>query len=68
MAKHSKAHPGFKGAVKSVERKEGVSAESANKIIGAGKAHASAAARKANPRLNKMGGGRRVRDSDGDGE
>ncbi len=54
----SKAHPGFKGAVNSVERKEGVSKKSAEKIIGAGKARASAEARKANPRLNKMGGGR----------
>lgn len=52
----SKKHPGFKGAMKSVERKEGVSKESAAKIIGAGKAHASAAARKANPRLNRKGG------------
>lgn len=68
MVGYSKGHPGFKGAARSVERKEGVSAESANKIIGAGKARASAEARKKNPRLNKMGGGRRVRDRDGDGE
>ena len=52
----SKKHPGFKGAAASVERKEGVSKESADKIIGAGKARASAEARKANPRLNKKGG------------
>ena len=52
----SKVHPGFKGAVKSVEQKQGVSEESAQKIIGAGKANASAAARKANPRLNRTGG------------
>lgn len=56
MAKHSKAHPGFKGAAADVARKEGVSKESADKIIGYGKAHASAAAKKANPRLNKKGG------------
>ncbi len=31
--------------------------KNAEKIIGAGKANASAAARKANPRLNKTGGG-----------
>lgn len=55
MAGHSKAHPGFKGAMKDVERKEGVSKESAAKIIGAGKARASEAARKKNPRLNKTG-------------
>jgi len=51
-----KAHPGFQGAMKQVEAKEGVSKSSAAKIIGAGKANASAAARKANPNLNKTGG------------
>lgn len=51
-----KKHVGFKGAVTSVVRKEHVSPESARKIIGAGKANASAAARAANPRLNKKGG------------
>lgn len=54
--KKKKAHPGFAGAVSSVERKEGVSKQSAEKIIGYGKAHASEKARKANPRLNKKGG------------
>lgn len=58
MGKHSKAHPGFKGAVRDVERKEGVSKESAQKIIGAGKARASEEARERNPRLNKTGGKR----------
>ena len=52
----SKKHVGFAGAVKSVEKKEGMSKESAEKVIGYGKAHASAAAKKANPRLNKKGG------------
>lgn len=47
---------GFKAAAASVEKKEGVSKKSADKIIGAGKAHASEAARKANPNLNKKGG------------
>lgn len=57
MAKgKSKAHPGFSGAMKQVERKEGVSAKSAAKIIGYNKAHASKAAKKANPRLMKTGG------------
>jgi hypothetical protein len=51
-----KKHPGFAGAAKQVERKEGVSKESAEKIIGAGKARASAEAREKNPRLNKTGG------------
>lgn len=52
----SKKHPGFAGAMKSVEAKQKVSPESAAKIIGAGKANASAAAREKNPRLNKTGG------------
>jgi hypothetical protein len=50
-----KAHPGFHGAAESVARKEGVSMAAANRIIGYGKAHASAAARKKNPRLNRTG-------------
>lgn len=50
-------HVGFKGAQRSVE-KEGYSAATAAKIIGAGKAKASAAARRANPRLNRTGGRR----------
>lgn len=52
----SKKHPGFAGAARQVERKEGVSKQSADKIIGAGKARASAAAREKNPNLNKKGG------------
>lgn len=56
MAKHSKAHPGFRGAAKQVAKKENVSMKSANKIIGYAKAHASPAAKKANPRLKKTGG------------
>lgn len=55
MAKSGKKHIGFKGAMKSVEKKEGYSPATAAKIIGAGKAHASPAAKKANPRLNKTG-------------
>lgn len=59
MAKgKSKAHPGFSGAMKQVEKKSGVSATSATKIIGYNKAHASSAAKKANPRLNKTGRGK----------
>lgn len=48
-------HVGFKGAMKSVERKEGVSKKEAAKIIGYGKAHASAKAKRANPRLKRKG-------------
>jgi hypothetical protein len=52
----SKAHPGFAGAASQVQRKEHVSKAAANRIIGYGKAHASAGARRANPRLNKTAG------------
>ena len=55
MAKAIK-HVGFKGAVKSVMAKQGVSKESANKIIGYDKAHANAAAKAKNPSLKKTGG------------
>jgi hypothetical protein len=48
-------HPGFKGAVKQVQ-KQGKSKKEAQKIIGAGKAKASPAAKKRNPRLKKTGG------------
>lgn len=54
-----KAHPGFKGAARQVARKEGVSMKSANKIIGKGKATASKAARKKNPRLNRTSSGKK---------
>lgn len=54
MAK-SKAHPGFKGAVRSVEAREGLSKGAAQRIIGYNKAHASPAAKKANPRLTRTG-------------
>jgi len=50
-----KKHPGFAGAVRSVER-EGHSKASAERIIGYGKAHASAGAKRKNPRLLKKGG------------
>ena len=50
-------HVGFKGAERSVER-EGYSKAAAGRIIGYGKAHASAAAKAKNPRLGKTGGKR----------
>lgn len=48
------AHPGFQGAAAQVAAKQGIPMANAQRIIGAGKAHASAAARKKNPRLNKV--------------
>lgn len=54
----SKAHPGFKAVQAKVEKKEGVSKAAAGRIVGYAKAHASAAAKKANPRLKRTGRGR----------
>lgn len=52
----AKKHMGFKAAASSVSRREGVSKKVANKIIAAGARHASAAAKKANPRLKRVKG------------
>lgn len=51
-----KSHPGFKSVQKSIASKEGVSKESAGAILGAATRHTSAAARKANPHLNRVKG------------
>jgi hypothetical protein len=52
----SKAHPGFKKAAASIAKKEGVSKERAGAILAAGARKASAGAKKANPRLNRVKG------------
>ena len=52
-------HPGFKKVVQQVARREGLPIERAERIIGAGKARASAAARAANPRLDRTAGYRK---------
>ena len=54
--RHDKMHPGFKAAAASIERREGVSKERAGAILAAGARHASAAAKHANPRLNRVKG------------
>jgi len=56
MAKHNKAHPGFKAVAKSVAKKENVSPGRAAAIVAAGARNASKAAHRANPRLNKVKG------------
>lgn len=50
-------HVGFTGAVANAER-HGYSEESAERAIGYAKAHASAAAKRRNPRLLRKGGRR----------
>lgn len=52
----SKNHPGFGAVQAKIARKEGVSKKAAGAILGAATRRASPAARKANPRLNRVRG------------
>lgn len=54
----STKHIGFKGAAKSISRREGYSMKRADAILASRPRGASAAARKANPRLNRVRGKR----------
>jgi len=56
MAKHSKAHPGFKSVQESIAKKGGYTKEQAGAILASASRGASKAAKKANPRLNKVKG------------
>ena len=49
-------HIGFKGAEKSIEKKEGISKKGAGAILAAGARNASKGAKAKNPRLNRVGG------------
>lgn len=51
-------HPGFKKEASSIEGKEGVSKESADAILASSTRKAGKSARKSNPRLNKVKGGK----------
>lgn len=53
---HAPTHPGFAAVQKSIMRKEGVSAKSAGAILANASRGASPAAKKANPRLNRVKG------------
>jgi hypothetical protein len=53
MAKTTK-HPGFKKVQAKIAAKEGVSKESAGAILASATRNASKAAKKANPKLNKV--------------
>ena len=55
MARRGRSHPGF-AAVQSKIEGEGYSKESAGAILASKTRHASAAAKKANPRLKKVKG------------
>lgn len=54
--KHSKQHPGFKSVQSKIAAKEGVSKKAAGAILASKTRKASAAAKKANPRLNRVKG------------
>lgn len=47
-------HPGFKAVQSSIARKSGVSMKSAGAILASASRHASPAAKRKNPRLNKV--------------
>lgn len=49
-------HPGFKKAQASIAKKQGISKDRAGAILAAGARKASAAAKKANPRLKRVKG------------
>lgn len=50
----NKKHPGFDKASSSIARKEGISQQAADRILASSTRKASPAAKKANPRLNKV--------------
>lgn len=54
--KHSAKHPGFKLVSLTIAHGKHIPLMNAQRILGAAKAHASAAARRRNPRLNRTGG------------
>ena len=49
-------HPGFKAVQSSIAKREGVSGKAAGAILASATRKASASAKKANPRLNKVKG------------
>jgi hypothetical protein len=51
-----KVHPGFKAVAANIARKEGVSKASAGAILASAARKASPAAKKSNPRLNRVKG------------
>lgn len=56
MVAKKKAHPGFKAVQAEIAAREGVSSKRAGAILAASSRNASAAAKKKNPRLNKVRG------------
>lgn len=56
MSKHSKAHPGFQAVARKIAQKQGVSPDRAKAMLAAKTRHASAAAKRRNPRLKRVKG------------
>jgi len=54
--KHDGAHPGFKAVQSQIASREGISQDRAGAILAASSRRASPAAKKANPKLNKVRG------------
>ena len=52
----STAHPGFKNVQASIAKRQGISSERAGAILGEATRRASAAAKRANPRLKRVKG------------
>lgn len=52
----TKKHPGFKAVAAKISRKEGVSKKAAGAILASASRNSSAAAKRKNPRLNKVKG------------
>lgn len=50
----AQSHPGFKKVAYQISRKQGISIERARKILAYKSRHASPAAKRRNPRLNKV--------------
>ena len=56
MAKHTAKHPGFKAVQAKIANRMGVSEDRAGAILASSTRNASAAAKKANPRLKRVKG------------
>lgn len=56
MAAKKKSHPGFKAVAASIAKKQGISQAAASAILAKSSRNASPAAKRANPRLKRVGG------------
>jgi len=59
MARKSTKHPGFKAVASKIAKKQGISKKRAGAILAASSRSASAGAKKKNPRLKKVRGGKK---------